>query len=59
MLSLASRGLQLATTGTSQPLTPNCGSCAAGVNDSDPTQFDASLSGFGCALLLPAVNKAI
>ena len=46
---LICRGLQLAMGVNGQAVTPACGSCAAGVSTSDPAQFNATLSGFGCA----------
>ncbi|KAK9792762.1 hypothetical protein WJX73_009655 [Symbiochloris irregularis] len=43
----ASQGLKLATGTNGSPVTPNCGACAPGVASETPSQFNASLSGFG------------
>jgi hypothetical protein len=40
-------GLTLATASNGTLVTPTCGACAAGISSGDPSQFNASLSGFG------------
>ena len=53
------RGLSLATNAAGALLTPGCGSCAAGVNSSDPSQFNTSLSGLMCVPSLPEGRPAL
>lgn len=43
----SSPGLSLASSSSGTVITPTCGACAAGINNSDPSQFNASLSGLG------------
>jgi len=43
----SSSGLMLATASNGTLVTPSCGACAAGISSGDPSQFNASLSGFG------------
>lgn len=45
--SSSSSGLMLATASNGTLVTPSCGACAAGISSGDPSQFNASLSGFG------------
>lgn len=55
--SIPPAGLSLARTLGGNPVTPNCGACAIGYNPLDPTQFNASLSGFRVMNLLEAAKK--
>ena len=45
------RSLQLLTGPTGAAVTPACGACAPGVASGNASQFNASLSGLGCAWL--------